>query len=105
LGAVAIVILFGVQLIQIQLRLSRNGELARQLVESARHRFPAATITGTASYEKEVIYLYVSGLDEATNVDLEGWLRDQKTAKGITAEIWLRLPDPDALSRERTIKL
>lgn len=85
------------QLLQIQLRLSRNGAIARQLASSLREKYAGVEFRGNASYEREVVYLTVGeGFDQARLEELERWLRNQKTERGIGAAIWLQLlAEPD----------
>jgi hypothetical protein len=81
-------------LVSIQLRLSRNGAIARQLVQSLQARFPGISFGGAASYESEVIYIHVADrVDEPTRRDIEQWLRGQKTEQKILPEVWLRFAD------------
>jgi hypothetical protein len=85
---------FAWPLVNIQLRLSRNGAIAAQLVESLRDRFPDADFRGTASYEQEVIYItVVGGLNKSSRQDVEQWLRRQKTERKIAPAIWLKFSD------------
>lgn len=79
--------------VSIQLRLARNGAIARQLVASLRAEFPTASVRGNASYELEVVYLTVVGLDEAGRRDVERRLREIKAERRIAPEIWLRFSD------------
>src|SRR5262249_36329362 len=81
-------------LVSIQLRLSRNGAISRQLVQSLQAQFPGVSFSGAASYEREVIYILVAGqIDEPTRRDVEQWLRGCKTEQRILPEIWLRFDD------------
>jgi hypothetical protein len=85
-------------LADIQLRISRNGKVAQQLVESLEARFPGIRFRGAVSYEREVIYIsVVNRLDEADREEVERWLREQQIEHRITPQIWLRLEsgDPD----------
>ncbi len=80
-------------LVRIQLRLSRNGEIAARLVEALRARFPGADIRGAASYEREIVYIrVVGGVGPACRLDIEEWLRMRKAERGIGPAIWLRVP-------------
>lgn len=77
-------------LVSIQLRLSRNGALARSLVESLNDRFPEAVFRGGASYEREVIYITALGrLEDSRRREVEQWLRDKKAEQRILPEIYL----------------
>src|SRR6516165_9359446 len=74
----------------ISLRLSRNGAIASQLLESLNQRFPGAVFRGGPSYEREVIYITVQrGLDRALWQEVEQFVRAQKAEKGIAPEIEL----------------
>lgn len=93
---VALVLFVGIgwPLISIQLRLWRNGAIAAQLVESLRARFPGAEFRGTASYEREVVYIHVvGGLDPDSRPEVEQWLRRLKSEQQIAPAIWLMFPE------------
>jgi hypothetical protein len=80
----------------IYLRLSRNLPIAKELVESLNQRFPGVTFSGTASYEREVIYVTVDlGIDAKQRQEVEQWLRVPKREKAIKAEIWLSFRDDE----------
>jgi hypothetical protein len=94
----SVVIGVGWPLASIQLRLSRNGKIAHQLVESLEAKFQGKNFRGAASYEREVIYIRVgNGLDDADREDVERWLRVQQIEQQIAPEIRLRFEkdDPD----------
>jgi hypothetical protein len=60
-----LIVLIG-QIAQIQLRLSRNGKIANQLVEGLEAQFPESGFDGVASYEREIVYIHVHNrLDES----------------------------------------
>jgi hypothetical protein len=91
-----VIVTFVWPLVSIQLRLSRNGKIAQQLVHSLEARFPGINFRGAANYEREVIYISVADrLDEATRLDVERWLREQKIEQKITPQIWLRFEGED----------
>ena len=70
--------------VSIQLRLSRNGKIAHQLVESLEARFPGSQFGGAASYESEIIYITaLNRFDEAERQDVETWLRKQQIEQKI----------------------
>ena len=93
LAFLAVLAFFAWQLWTIQDRLSRNGAIATQLVESLRARFPGADFGGAASYESEVVYITIwGGLDRAKRQDVEQWLRRLKVEQEIAPAIWLRFP-------------
>jgi hypothetical protein len=77
-------------LVRIQFRLSRNGAISRQLVESLHSRFPGVDFRGGASYEREVIYISVfEHVDETIRREVEQWLREEKSKQHIAPEIYL----------------
>jgi hypothetical protein len=74
-------------------RLSTNGAVAKELVESLKNQYPGATIHGGASYERESITItVVDGIDKKSRPELERWLRQEKNERKISPEIWLRFP-------------
>src|SRR5688572_22084733 len=76
---IAIVAMFAIQIIGIQLRLWRNGDIGEQLVNSLQEKYPKATFRSAASYEKEVIYIFIrGGIDEKERPNIARWLREQK---------------------------
>jgi hypothetical protein len=78
-------------LVSIQLRLSRNGRIAHQLVESLQARFPKSEFGGAASYEREIIYIQVRNrLNQGERREIETWLREQKNEQKIAPQIWIR---------------
>jgi hypothetical protein len=89
--------MFAVQIVQIQLRLSRNGAIGRELVESLQVRFPVAKFRSAASYEREAIYITViDGIDDANKPEVERRLRAEKNERKLPQEIWLDfLPNDD----------
>jgi hypothetical protein len=94
--AAAVVVVLGIILpfVQFQLRLSRNGKIAQQLVQSLEERFPAVAFRGGASYEQERIGIRVmSHLDGAGRQEVESWLRTQRIERKIAAEICLDCAD------------
>lgn len=85
---------FVVPLIQIQLRLSRNGAIAREVAEALQVQFPGPRYNGAASYEKETVYITVwEEVDKARRPDVERWLRAHKAERGIAPKIWLSYGD------------
>jgi hypothetical protein len=102
---VFVVIGFIVPMVSIQLRLSRNGKIARQLAESLTASFPGIRFYGAASYEKEVIYIcVVNRLDEADRQEVERWVREQKAEQNIAPEIWIRFENED-LDKEIVVRI
>jgi hypothetical protein len=90
-AAVAVLVFLVWPVATIQLRLSRNGAIARQLAEALHTRFPGADFRGVASYEREVIFISVlNRVDESVRRDVEEYLRAEKTERRIELEIWLR---------------
>jgi|SRR5579884_1154999 len=108
IGVIAVLILLIISLIwqyvEIDHRLSRNGKIARQLVEALEIRFPGSEFGGAASYEREIIYIHVRNhLDESKRQDVETWLRKQKNEQKIEPQIWLRF-DQDTGDNDIIIK-
>ncbi len=102
---ILVLFVFVLPFIDIQLRLSRNGAIAAQLVESLHIKFPLANFSGTPSYEREVIYIQVGkDLDREWHPEVEQWLRKLKEEKKIKADIWIWPPDSDHTVKE-AIKL
>src|SRR5262245_45017797 len=95
-GALGVLVLLGClawPFMTIQLRLSRNGAIARQLVESLHTKFPGAEFRGVAAYNREVVYItVVSGPGEGRRRDVEQWLRRLKAELNIAPGIELRFP-------------
>jgi hypothetical protein len=74
----------------VQLRHSKNGAIANQLVESLSQRFPRTTLRGLAKRGRDVVFITVVwSFDAANQRDIEEWLRAQKAERGIAPEIWL----------------
>jgi hypothetical protein len=92
--------LFLGQLIEIQLRLSRNGAVVDRLKEAFHVRFPKGAIAGGTSYEREVIYVGINDhVDKTVREDIEEWMRQQKIEQKIAPTIYLRFSDdPDDFS-------
>ena len=84
--------------ISIQLRLKRNGAIARQLKDALHAQFPAVNFRGTANYESEVVYIMVDEqVEETIRSKIEEWLRKEKTKQAIKPLIELRF-DGDKLA-------
>ena len=80
--------------VNIQLRLWRNGAIATRLVHSLRTQFPEAKFRGNVSYERELVYINVlSELAPERRRDVEQFLRRLKAEQGIAAAIWLWFPE------------
>lgn len=96
-AAMVILILFGgigLPVVVIQFRLWRNNAIAARLVELLRARFPTVEFRGSASYEREVVYIgVVRGLDPNSYPEVEQWLRRLKREQRIAPAIWLSFPD------------
>jgi hypothetical protein len=85
---------FILPLVNIQLRLWRNGAIATRLVDSLRAEFPGAKFRGNVSYEREVVYINVlSGLAPEHRRDVEQLLRRLKAEQRIAPAIWLWFPE------------
>lgn len=96
IGFVLFVVGFFVwQVVTIQLRLWRNGAIASQVAQSLRERFPGVDARGGASYEREVIYIGVYGVDNRKRPEIAEWLRAHKQERKIAPEIWLRFDYDD----------
>ena len=94
--AVGVLVFLIWPIVTIQLRLSRNGATARQLVESLHSRFPSVDFRGAASYEQEVIYITVFDRVDATlRHDAEQYLRSEKADRHIEPELLLRFVGND----------
>jgi hypothetical protein len=88
---------FATPLVQIQLRLSRNGALTHQLLDLLESQFSGVSFSGAPSYEREVVYIQIKDhLDQAKREEIEQWLRRRKMEQKVAPEIWLMSPDiPD----------
>jgi hypothetical protein len=87
----AILAWFAWPFVMIQLRLSRNGAIARQLAEALHTQFPEVEFRGVAAYNREVVYITVVGdLDEARRRDVEQCLRRLKAEQNIAPTVELR---------------
>ena len=84
--------------IGIQLRLKRNGAIARQLKDALHAQFPTVNFRGAANYESEVVYIMVDEqVEETIRSKIEEWLRNEKTKRAIKPVIELRF-DGDKLA-------
>jgi hypothetical protein len=97
-----IAVVFAAQFGTIALRRHRNQPAAKAIAESLASRYPNYRITGTASYEREVIYISVWGRPEnATQLEIRDWLADEKHRRQLRARVSLIFVDPktvDALA-------
>lgn len=81
---------FVLPVINIQLRLWRNGAIAAQIVESLRTRFPGANFGGSANYQSEEISIWVKeGMDPERFPEVVQWLRKLKAEQKIAPTIHL----------------
>ncbi len=91
LAAVAIAAVLLWPVVDIELRLWRNGAIADRLAASLHSRFPAVGFRGAASYKDEVVYIVVfDHVDGPTRGEIERWLRAEKAERKIAPEIRLR---------------
>jgi hypothetical protein len=94
---VAVLLVLGLQaaaIVSIPLRLWRNGAIAREIVDRLSVRFPDAHFRGTASYERDVIYItLVSDPKNLDRQEVEAYLRTLKAQRRIAAVISLKYVD------------
>jgi hypothetical protein len=78
--------------------------LFNQLVGSLKTQFPGVSFRGGASYEREVIYISVRQIDDATFAEIERWLRATKSEQKVEPEIWLQFESDDT-EKEKKIEI
>ncbi len=102
LSAVAALVIVGLAwpVVDIELRLWRNGRIAQELIQALEVRFPGVGFRGAASYKDEVVYIMVvSHLDQSYRAQVEAWLRTAKGERSIAPQIRLRFVE-DGLERD-----
>jgi hypothetical protein len=95
LAGIAVWFLVGVG--SVWLRLHRNQPAAESLARGLNGYLNSKPYQarGTASYERDVIYIEVSGRpDKAKQEEIRNWLSREKQRRGIDARGLLRFPDP-----------
>ena len=79
-----VVLGFAWPLVNIQLRLWRNGKIAQGLAQSLEARYPGIGFRGAASYKDEVVYVVVVNRLNPEDLDeVETWLRKAKREQKI----------------------
>ncbi len=75
-------------------RLARNQPAARSLAQSLADRFPAARFVGSASYERDYIYISAYGVaDKSAQSEIRDWLIDEKARRHLNDRIRVRFTD------------
>jgi hypothetical protein len=89
-----IVLPIALQLSIIAQRLARNQPVARSLADSLTTRFWAAKFVGSASYERDYIYITAYGVaDKSAQAGIRDWLMDEKARRHLDERILLRFTD------------